>query len=151
MPRTAKKTSTKSKGAKQSTKKTQPKKMGRPQIEIDKEHFENYCGLMATLDEIAGYFNCSADTIERWCKRTYGMTFADTFKKYSSKGKVSLRAYQFALARKNASMAIWLGKNYLGQTDNFETKIEFESDGFIEALKGQVQDTFKGAGDVVEE
>ena len=79
------------------------------------------------------------------------MTFADTFKKYSSKGKVSLRAYQFALARKNAAMAIFLGKNYLGPTDNVETKIEFESDGFIEALKGQVQDTFKSAGDVVEE
>ena len=32
-----------------------------------------------------------------------------------------------------------------------EDKIELESDGFIEALKGQAEETFKDAGDIVEE
>lgn len=31
-----------------------------------------------------------------------------------------------------------------------EEKIEFENDGFLEALKGEVKETFKEAGDIVE-
>ena len=91
---------------------------GRPKKEIDKKIFENLCGLQCTLEEIAGVFDCSADTIERWCKREYGETFAETYKKHSSKGKMSLRRIQFKLAEKSAAMAIFLGKNYLGQKDN---------------------------------
>ena len=33
---------------------------------------------------------------------------------------MSLRRNQFKLAEKSAAMAIFLGKNYLGQTDRFE-------------------------------
>ena len=91
---------------------------GRPKKEIDKKIFENLCGLQCTLEEIAGVFDCSADTIERWCKREYKETFADTYKKHSAKGKMSLRRTQFKLAEKSAAMAIFLGKNYLGQKDN---------------------------------
>ena len=91
---------------------------GRPRKEIDNKIFENLCGLQCTLEEIAGVFDCSADTIERWCKREYGETFADTYKKHSAKGKMSLRRAQFKLAEKSAAMAIFLGKNYLGQKDS---------------------------------
>lgn len=91
---------------------------GRPRKEIDKKIFENLCGLQCTLEEIAGVFDCSADTIERWCKREYKQTFAETYKKHSAKGKTSLRRTQFKLAEKSAAMAIFLGKNYLGQKDN---------------------------------
>ena len=90
---------------------------GRPKKEIDKKIFENLCGLQCTLEEIAGVFDCSADTIERWCKREYKQTFAETYKKHSAKGKMSLRRIQFRLAEKSAAMAIFLGKNYLGQKD----------------------------------
>ena len=92
---------------------------GRPQKEIDKKIFENLCGLQCTLEEIAGVFDCSVDTIERWCKREYKETFAETYKKHSAKGKMSLRRTQFKLAEKSAAMAIFLGKNYLGQKDSF--------------------------------
>ena len=44
-------------------------KMGRPRIEIDKEEFEKLCDIQCTLTEIAGWFRCSPDTIENWCKR----------------------------------------------------------------------------------
>ena len=91
---------------------------GRPQKEIDKKIFENLCGLQCTLEEIAGVFDCSVDTIERWCKREYRETFAEVYKKHSAKGKTSLRRIQFKLAEKSAAMAIFLGKNYLGQKDN---------------------------------
>ena len=54
--------------------------MGRPRIEIDQKQFESLCGLQCTLAEIASFFQCSEDTIERWCKRTYDITFADAYK-----------------------------------------------------------------------
>ncbi len=91
--------------------------MGRPQIEIDQKQFESLCGLQCTLAEIASFFYCSEDTVERWCKRTYNTTFADAYKKHSAKGKMSLRRSQFRIAETNATMAIWLGKQYLGQKD----------------------------------
>lgn len=45
------------------------------------------------------------------------MLFSDVYKKYSAKGKISLRRYQFQQAEKSTAMAIWLGKQYLGQTE----------------------------------
>lgn len=95
-------------------------KMGRPPIEINQQQFETLCKIQCTLEEIAQVFSCSIDTIERWAKRTYGQTFAETHKKFSAQGKSSLRRHQFRLAEKNAAMAIFLGKNYLGQRDSVE-------------------------------
>lgn len=98
-------------------------KRGRPRINIDQKFFETLCGLQCTLAEIAGAFDCSEDTIENWCKRTYRddqgnpMIFSDVYKKFSAKGKISLRRYQFQQAEKSTAMAIWLGKQYLGQTE----------------------------------
>lgn len=94
--------------------------MGRPQKEIDQSLFEKLCGMQCTLTEIAGIFDCSEDTIERWCKRTYDECFAETYKKHSAAGKLSLRRAQFKLAERSAAMAIWLGKQYLGQRDVYE-------------------------------
>lgn len=101
--------------------------MARPVIEIKQEHFENLCNLQCTLDEIAGFFKCSSDTIERWCKRTYNESFAEAYKKHSQNGRISLRREQWKLAQKgNASMLIWLGKQWLGQTDKVEQTTSFE-------------------------
>jgi hypothetical protein len=103
---------------------------GRPKKEIDKKQFENLCALFCTEEDIASFFECSVDTVNNWCKRTYKdengkeMTFSDVYKKKNSKGKVSLRRYQFELAKKNATMAIWLGKQYLEQRDNIDVQTE---------------------------
>lgn len=97
--------------------------MARPRIEIDFENFKKLCGLQCTLDEIASFFDCSRDTVERWCKRELKMSFAEAFKKHSSAGKISLRRWQFKMAEHNCSMAIWLGKQWLGQTDKIEQTV----------------------------
>lgn len=97
--------------------------MARPKIEIDEGNFKKMCGLQCTLAEIASFFDCSEDTIERWCRRELDLSFADAFKKYSGAGKMSLRRMQFKLAEKSAAMAIFLGKQYLGQTDKVEQVI----------------------------
>lgn len=90
---------------------------GRPRKEIDTEQFKKLCGLQCTEEEIAGFFDVSVDTIERYCKRTFNLTFAEAFKKHSAAGKISLRRMQFKLAEKSAAMGIWLGKQYLDQKD----------------------------------
>lgn len=100
-------------------------KMGRPKKEIDKAEFEKLCVLQCTLIEISEWFDVSEDTIERWCKKTYKATFADTFKKKSGKGKISLRRKQYELAMAgDKTMLIWLGRNWLGQRDTVEVKTE---------------------------
>lgn len=101
---------------------------GRPRIEIDREQFEKLCAIQCTLVEIASWFKCSEDTIERWCRREYKMSFADAYKNYSGYGKISLRRAQFKMAEHNASMAIWLGKQYLGQKDQQEIKMSSDDD-----------------------
>lgn len=92
-------------------------KMGRPRKEIDQKIFENLCGIQCTEAEICSVFDCCEDTLNAWCKRTYGETFSDTYKKKRQLGKPSIRRMQWELAKKNASMAIFLGKQYLGQSD----------------------------------
>lgn len=94
--------------------------MARPRIEIDQKIFENLCGIQCTQTEIADVLNCSVDTVERWVQRTYNDSYAEVYKRFSAKGKMSLRRYQFELAKKSTAMAIFLGKNYLGQKDSVE-------------------------------
>lgn len=110
---------------------------GRPQIQIDKETFEKLCGLQATKIEIASFFKCSEDTIERWCQRTYNSNFAVVYKNYSADGLMSLRRTQFRLAEKSAAMAIWLGKQYLNQSDNVQVEEATQKtiDALLEAVK----------------
>ncbi len=98
--------------------------MARPRIPIDKQTFEKLCGLQCTEQEIADWFSCSIDTIERFCKREYKMRFAEIYAKKRSIGKISLRRMQWKLAEKSAPMAIFLGKNYLGQTDERKQQVE---------------------------
>lgn len=98
---------------------------GRPQKEIDKKDFESLLRLQCTLGEVAAFFDmkldgCSEDTIQRWCKRTYNENFAAVAAKMYEVGKISLRRIQFRLAEKSAAMAIFLGKQYLGQSDKDE-------------------------------
>ena len=95
------------------------------QDRIDKKQFENLCGLQCTLLEICDFFDVEDDTLNSWCKKTYGTTFSEVFKLKRGKGQISLRRMQWKLAEKNPTMAIFLGKQYLGQKD----KIEYTDDG----------------------
>lgn len=115
-------------------------KGGRPKIEINQEHFEKLCGIQCTLEEIAGFFNCSEDTIENWCKRTYKKGFSDIYRQKRVGGKISLRRSQFRLAETNPTMAIWLGKQYLGQTDKQEVAISRSDDDTIREMENYFAD-----------
>ena len=118
--------------------------MARPRIDIDAKQFEKLCGMQCPLWEIAAWFDCSEDTIERWCKREYKLSFADAYKRHSASGKIALRRFQFKQAEKNVAMAIWLGKQWLDQKEqvvmtaniNPETVKEIEDVVFDETNEG---------------
>lgn len=101
--------------------------MGRPRAEIDKKQFENLCGLQCTLEEICGWFGVTDKTLNSWCKRTYSSSFSEVFRQKRGKGMIAVRRAQFRLAEKNATMAIWLGKQYLGQRDIVEQTIAVDT------------------------
>lgn len=74
-------------------------------------------------------------TLNAWCKRTYKQTFSEVYKIYAQDGKVSLRRMQFNLAKKSPAMAIFLGKNMLGQSD--EPTIE-NNDAAVASANAQI-------------
>ena len=96
-------------------------KMGRPRKQIDKTEFEKLCFLQCTEREFCSWFDVSDETLNKWCKENYdGRTFLDVFKEKRENGLISLRRTQFQLAERSPAMAIFLGKNMLGQTDKME-------------------------------
>lgn len=118
--------------------------MARPRKEIDKVQFEKLCGLQCTQTEIADFFGCSADTIERWCKRTYKKRFAEIYREKRGMGAISLRRMQWRLAEKNAAMAIFLGKQYLGQRDEQKIEISKSIDDSISEMDAYFAQRAKG-------
>lgn len=109
---------------------------GRPKIKIDKESFEKLCLMHCTLIEIAGFFDCSEDTIERWCVERYKTNFADVYKRKSAKGNISLRRSQFQSAEAgNVTMQIWLGKQWLGQKEQAEIDLSVNNDEAVREME----------------
>lgn len=110
---------------------------GRPRKEIDKKDFESLLHIQCTLKEITAFFDvklggCSEDTIERWCKREYGESFADVSAKKREYGKISIRRAQFDMMYKNPTALIWASKQYLGQKD--EAVIDHGNNELLTAL-----------------
>ena len=58
------------------------------------------------------------------------MTFKEIRGQYAEFGKASLRRIQFNLAKKSPAMAIFLGKNYLDQSDHKEVRIDNADEHF---------------------
>lgn len=103
-------------------------KMGRHAKVIDKEQFEKLCELQCNIEEVCSFFDVTDKTLNGWCVRTYGTTFSEVFKVKRGRGKIALRRYQWNLAKKNATMAIWLGKQYLGQRDHQTVEVKTDND-----------------------
>jgi hypothetical protein len=70
---------------------------------------------------MAGVLGIDYDTLSSACKRDHKVKFSDWIKKKSMSGKMSLRRKQYTTAMDgNPTMLVWLGKNWLGQSDNKE-------------------------------
>jgi len=90
---------------------------GRKSRDFDKNIFEGLCNIWCTITEIESIFSAERRTIELWCQREYGQCLADVYNRYSDGGKASLRRNQLMLSKRSAAMAIWLGKQKLGQKE----------------------------------
>lgn len=117
--------------------------MARPRKEINKKQFESLCGLQCTEKEICAWFDVCEDTLNNWCKRTYRKSFSEVFAQKRGSGKISLRRNQFQLAEKNASMAIWLGKQYLEQREP-----DAKTDSKPAQARNNLLEVIMGAGEV---
>jgi hypothetical protein len=92
---------------------------GRPKRVIDWQKSEFGCQINATKKEICKWLNIHDDTLEKYVKVQYGEGFAVVYKKLSVDGIISIRRMQFKKAQEgNVPMLIWLGKQYLGQSEN---------------------------------
>ena len=113
-------------------KKKKPKnKGGRPRIVFTEDkwkEFENLCALQCTQLEITEWFGIDQKTFDKLLMKKYGKPFSLVFRQKRTKGLISLRRRQFQMSETIPSLAIFLGKNYLGQSD----RQEIEHSGSIE-------------------
>ena len=99
------------------------RKVGRPPKEFDQKNFEGLCQIQCTEEEICQFFGCSEKTLNKWCREKYGANFSQVFREKRGVGKISLRRAQYQAAiNGNASLLIWLGKQYLGQSESAGTE-----------------------------
>ena len=108
--------------------------MARPKKVINYEIVEALANVMATQEEIANQLNISVRTLQR------DKEFCRVYKKGLDHAKVSLRRKQFKLADTNATMGIWLGKQYLNQKDKQEIEANITTsplENLIKAVKDE--------------
>lgn len=99
--------------------------MSAPIKEISWEQVDKMCQLHCTGEEQAGVLGVDYDTLNSACKREKGKGFSDYFKEKSAGGKMSLRRRQYTEAMEgNTTMLVWLGKNWLNQTDKQEVSAQ---------------------------
>jgi len=97
-------------------------KGGRPPKTIEFKQFEQLCSIQCTAKEICAVLGLTDKTLYRLVKKQYKESFSAVFKKLAETGKSSLRRAQYksAIINGNVTMQIWLGKQYLAQTDRQE-------------------------------
>ena len=107
---------------------------GRPKKDINLYELEKLCTLNCTMPEIAAFFDLPLRTLED--RYTNDEEIRRTINKGRELGKLSLRRKQIQIMEGgNPTMAIWLGKNLLGQRDNLDVVTEDKNQtAFSEAV-----------------
>lgn len=113
---------------------------GPKKIELNKDEFEGLCRLQCTREEICGWFHVDHKTLDRWCRDTYHQKYSPVYKEMAQAGRISLRRAQFRMAEKSAVMAIFLGKQYLGQSDTMTQTITDEMSEKLDKIAGSIAD-----------
>jgi hypothetical protein len=115
--------------------------MGRPVVKFtdrDWEQLDAMAQVLCTGEEMAAILGVSYDTLTRRVEEKHGVTFAEWYKKHAEGGRASLRRSQYkaAVENLNPTMLIWLGKQYLGQTDNVDMTHHFPRPTVIKRVDG---------------
>lgn len=100
------------------------KKMGRPLIGIDKADFEALLEIGADEEQVRAWFarksenpKLSIDTIYRFCKREYGVTFAELARQRKQICKTRVMMDFFKKCSKSDTLLIFAMKNLCGWKD----------------------------------
>lgn len=104
---------------------------------IDPVEVEKLAMMACTSEEMAHFFDCSVDTIER--------NFADALKKGRSKGKMSMKRALFEKVMKgDLGAMVWWGKNFAGMSDKIEQKQDINLSTLSdEQLENLIKDALK--------
>ena len=103
--------------------------MGRPKFLWDEKRVAQFNSLMGidfvTEASVCEVLGCGKSTLQDFVKATYGVTFQQLKKQKRQGMKLKLAGKQYELAmRGSVPMAIWLGKQWLGQSDKMDQKID---------------------------
>lgn len=92
------------------------RKPGRPKMELDRALIEKLAAIQCSNVEIASILGCHPDTLRD--------NYSTELNKGRQHGRMTLRRKQWESAMGgNTTMLIWLGKQYLAQTDRVESTV----------------------------
>ena len=116
---------------------------GRPKSEIDWEQVKELCKIQCTQEEIAAVIGACVDTLDTHSKKTNGVSFSEYFKEKRQGGKASLRRRQWNMAKDTPSLAIFLGKQYLGQSDRHDIHQNVKTETYEEFIRRTKEESDK--------
>lgn len=119
------------------------KTKGRPKLVLNAKGIDaivKMAEIMCTDEEIASVLGTTVATLQNADNKD---TFLECKQKGNANGKKSLRRIQFDIAKNgNATMAIWLGKQYLGQKETLT-----EGDEAVTKSLSKICEEIRGAAD----
>lgn len=119
--------------------KKEPKKIGRPPIDVKPEDLEKLGALHATYEEVAGFYGCSKRLI---IDRMKNPDLLLAFNNGKAKGKLNLRRLQMHHAQGTGSgavnMTIHLSKHLLGQTDKSLLELTGKDGAPMQTINGNM-------------
>lgn len=114
---------------------------GRPKKQINYELVEDLASIFCTQEEIASIMKCDVRTLQR------DEEFCRLYIKNIDNAKSSLRRVQYKKAMSgNTTMLIWLGKQYLGQSDKMVVDNQADAIKSADEIITKVRTLAKGAG-----
>lgn len=91
--------------------------MARPLKIIDEDAVRKLASIQCSYEEMAAVLKCDPKTLSN--------RFSQAIKEGRSQGRMSLKRKQYEMAMGgNITMLIWLGKQYLEQSDKVDQKVE---------------------------
>jgi 16S rRNA G527 N7-methylase RsmG len=117
------------------------KKKGRPKIIFGEDEMavvEEMAALFSPKSDIADLLLMDVATLERRVKEHTGKTLDQIMKKAEVAKKIELKRSMFELSKRNGTVAVYLGKQYLEEPEKLEEAFEGIA---VEVVDGSKQAT----------
>lgn len=127
--------------------KEKPKRpVGRPKKNINLDELERLSALNCTMSELAAYFKIPLRTLED--RYTNDADVRAAINRGREVGKLSVRRKQMQIMNdhNNPTMAIWLGKQLLGQRDKHDVITEDRSTTVLNEAFSVLEDMVRSKG-----